>query len=265
METFVYFNSHQLFGTSPPSEGAPCKVLPSDPQGPGATLLHCQHVSNWPGAKEDLTEHSSLEIIVLRLRREGTALVLKYGRSFRRQWVRWLLCWWWTMATPRRTAQSFLLLSPGDKITLVRLQLLSPWTLAWKTAPSSNEPGFRVFGFATLGVAYPSARGPPRREAPLHTHSGCCGAHHRMGLGDREVRGWMQALLTVCLLLHCISVTAVWARKYPCHSFEGANENLWHRALKRIQCVNHENYASKHSKPVSSSYCCYSYLLTEKM
>lgn len=44
-------------GSSPPSEGAPCKVLPSDPQGPGATLLHCQDVSNWPGAKEDLKGH----------------------------------------------------------------------------------------------------------------------------------------------------------------------------------------------------------------
>lgn len=75
----------------------------------------------------------------------------------------------------------------------------------------------------------------------------------------------MQELLMIYLLLHCISVTTMWTGKYPRHSIEGANENLWHRALKRIQCVNHENCASKHSMPVSSSYCYYSYLLKEKM
>lgn len=82
----------------------PCKVFPSNPQGPGAALLQCQDVSNRPGAKEDLKEHSSLEIIVLRIGqredlvhspgREGKNLVLKCVRSSRRQWVRWLMCWW---------------------------------------------------------------------------------------------------------------------------------------------------------------------------
>lgn len=122
-----------------------------------------------------------------------------------------------------RTAP-LLLLPSRDKITSVGLLLPSPCPLTWKTTPSSNESGFRVFGVAALGAAHPSARGPtwvPLLRERLHPHVHCGSVWWGRTFEWGECRCWRQGgweLLLVYLLPPCISVTIMWASKHPRHS-----------------------------------------------
>lgn len=153
----------------PSSEGAPCKVFPSDPQGPGAALLHCQDASTWSGAKEETLIFRNYSP---RTQAEGgpSALSREGGQGPGAEMCRSAggsggdgSCAggepWPHPGGVHRALAAFVTWRQNH-FSAAWLLLRSPWTLTWKIAPSSNEPGFRAFGVATLVVAYLPATGP---------------------------------------------------------------------------------------------------------